>query len=186
MNLRNYLDGMRGDIPTPLSAAPGETGAAGLQNGNAGPEQNGRTVRGAAPGDLPRRAPIAMTYTPLQREPENTFAPMQALERGTLFPGLDLPLCNNYNAAELARTPMTETQALCFAAHELGLYLDTHPEDEEALRAYRTLRQAANEQTAEFSRRYYPLTTAQNTGSSARYVWVDDPWPWQRGASGRQ
>ena len=178
MNIRDLLGGMSGETPVQPSPALSAEAAAAV------PAQ---AVQGAGTGRLPQRAALAMTYTPMQGEPDETFDPKRALERGTLFPGLELPLFNNYRVSELPRTPMTETQALCFAAQELALYLDTHPEDSEALRAYQLVQQAANRQTEEFSRRCYPLTRAQNTEPAARYVWAESPWPWQTaGSDGRR
>ena len=40
------------------------------------------------------------------------------------------------NKNDLSRTPMHQLQAYHFAIHELGLYLDTHPSDQEALELF--------------------------------------------------
>ena len=72
--------------------------------------------------------------------------------------------------------------ALPFAAWELRLYLDTHPDDERALAAYKKL-------CATIGGCSYPCVTPQGmmaagTDSSSscqcggRWNWIDDPWPW--------
>lgn len=88
--------------------------------------------------------------------------------------------------------------ALPFAAWELRLYLDTHPNDERALAAYRQLCSAAGDKC-----NYACNTTdakgnngggcgcGAGLGNAARggndggcsdgrvWHWVDDPWPWE-------
>lgn len=137
--------------------------------------------RGAEEGVCHCPAVIAMAYTPMQREDSCMFEPEHALKRGTLFAGLDLPLWNDFRSGCLPLSKLTDVQALKFAAHELALYLDTHPCDEEAIRLYNAYRTAANERSAEFCRTEYPLTQSCNTENTCRYAWVDDPWPWQTG-----
>ena len=76
-------------------------------------------------GELPDTAPLAMAYVPLQKSVSPAYESMEALSRGTLFPGLDLPFMGMVNQTQEV-TPLTEMMALCFVAHELALYLDTH------------------------------------------------------------
>ena len=80
-------------------------------------------------GILPAAAPLANPYVPFQQYDPNTYGAKTGLVRGTLFPGLDLPFLGMVNRDEKPDTPMHELQALHFAIAELGLYLDTHPED---------------------------------------------------------
>ena len=49
-------------------------------------------------GSLPKNAPLAMAYVPLQESASPSYESMEALSRGTLFPGLDLPLMNIVNS----------------------------------------------------------------------------------------
>ena len=74
-------------------------------------------------GELPDTAPLAMAYVPLQKSVSPAYESMEALSRGTLFPGLDLPFMGMVNQTQEV-TPLTEMMALCFVAHELALYLD--------------------------------------------------------------
>ena len=88
----------------------------------------------------------------------------------------------------MAERPMTNNRfALPFAAWELRLYLDTHPDDERALAAYKKL-------CATIGRCSYPCVTPQGmmaagTDSSSsctcggRWNWIDDPWPWDPAAN---
>ena len=40
---------------------------------------------------MPETPTVAMAYVPMQQFDANVYAPTKALERGTLFPQLDLP-----------------------------------------------------------------------------------------------
>jgi len=102
---------------------------------------------------------------------------MDALNNGTLYPGLNLPSRAKVNAASLPQTPMTELQALEFVLQELALYLDTHPSDGEAFELFRQY--AALEETARAD--YVEIGGPIMRGETARsktYTWLQYPWPW--------
>ena len=74
---------------------------------------------------------------------------------------------------------LEELQAIDFAIVELNLYLDTHPNDLEAVKQYNELAKKSMQLKVEFEKKYGPL---MNFGKSySNYPWdVDDsPWPWQ-------
>ena len=127
-------------------------------------------------GMLPACAPLAVSYVPRQQESIPQYEPTKALTRGTLFPGLDLPLGNITNGAA-AETPITELMAIDFAAHDLALYLDTHSDDKEAFDAYRDLLKMAKEGRMKYTREYGPLMH-MDVMNDERYSWLDNPWPW--------
>ena len=127
-------------------------------------------------GELPDAAPLAMAYVPLQRSAAPSYESMEALSRGTLFPGLDLPFMGMVNKTQ-AITPLTELMAVCFAAHELALYLDTHRDDSEVFTMYQSFLALKNEAHERYVRQCGPLTHEDMLGME-RYSWLDDPWPW--------
>lgn len=49
---------------------------------------------GCKEGTLPDCAPLAMAYVPMQQSVKPVYSNAEALSRGTLFPGLDLPFMN--------------------------------------------------------------------------------------------
>jgi spore coat protein JB len=134
-------------------------------------------VRGAEMGDLPCEAPIAMTYTPWQRRGSRKFTAGEALDRGTLYPGLELPLFNNYNVRNVAMGPMGELQALDFAITELVLYLDTHRNDMEAFQLFKKYVAAFKDKREAYMKTIGPLMQ-MDAADFDRYTWTDDPWPW--------
>lgn len=128
-------------------------------------------------GTLPACAPLANPYVPFQREGADRYDAGCALIRGTLYSGLDLPYRGMVNTQEKNGTPLGELQALGFAMHELGLYLDTHQYDEEAIalfNQYAELYENAVQQYEQNGGVLMQLRSAQN----GRYEWLDNPWPW--------
>ena len=68
-------------------------------------------------------------------------------------------------------------QALSFAAWEVRLYLNTHPNDQRALALYHDLCRQAGE----------PSYACAFSGSNHRaWNWLDDPWPWEYEANERR
>ena len=128
-------------------------------------------------GVLPPCAPLARSYVPMQQCSMPQYDPADGLKRGTLFPGLDLPFMNMVNMEDLSGTPMGEVMSLCFAAHELQLYLDTHPQDSEAFALLKNLLELAEEAKRRYVAKYGPLTP-DDLQRSERFDWLEDPWPW--------
>ena len=129
-----------------------------------------------ATGHMPVCGMLANSYVPVQRSTDGSYEADKAIARGTLFPGLDLPYMGMVNEDMSLSTPMKELMALGFAVHELGLYLDTHRNDKEALELFQKYNKLYSEGVAEYERRYGPL---QMTSSGCpSFDWVDDPWPW--------
>lgn len=127
-------------------------------------------------GILPENAPLANPYVPFQREGSRQYEPEQGFIRGTLFPGLDLPFMGMVNTKE-KNTPLAELQALSFAVTELGMYLDTHKEDKDALKLFEKYAKLYEEGVKEYERRCGPLKMI-NAGGADSFNWIKDPWPW--------
>lgn len=128
-------------------------------------------------GELPSCAPLAVGYVPEQAQAQPRYEAPKALARGTLFPGLDLPLGNivNQNAPDV---PMAELMAIGFAAHDLSLYLDTHPEDEEAFAVYQDLLRLEEEGARRYAERCGPICKT-DMAEAERFEWLKSPWPWE-------
>ena len=129
-------------------------------------------------GRLPSMAPLANPYVPFQLENPVRYEARKGLIRGTLYPGLDLPLMGIVNKNLLPVTPLSELQALGFAVQELALYLDTHREDQEALALYREYQQMYDKCRQLYIREHGPLNHGMPSQSGG-YSWLDDPWPWE-------
>lgn len=80
---------------------------------------------------------------------------------------------------------MSERQSLLrkvqeaeFSLIDTVLFLDTHPKDAQALEYYDKCRRILEKARAEFTERFGPLTNSE-VNSYNRFLWVDDPWPWE-------
>ena len=122
-------------------------------------------------GRLPAMAPLANPYVPFQLEGPVRYEPRKAMVRGTLYPGLDLPFMGMVNQNNLPVTPLSEVQVLAFAVQELALYLDTHPEDTEALELYRQYQQLYQKVSQAYEREKRPLNHAA-PGQGDTYAWL--------------
>lgn len=129
-------------------------------------------------GSLPGAyAPLAMAYVPMQSAAAPNYAAAEALARGTLFPGLDLPFMNIVND-EAPDVPTAELMAIDFVTDELELYLDTHADDSEAFALYQSMLALRGEARERYVQRYGVITQGDQLGQEA-YTWLRDPWPWE-------
>jgi len=76
------------------------------------------------------------------------------------------------------RKMLLEVQKLDFALTEAGLFLDTHPHDEKALKFFEKNKLLAEEAREMFVSKYGPLTVTDQCGTK-RWEWVNCPWPWE-------
>ena len=65
-----------------------------------------------------------------------------------------------------------------FAAHDLGLYLDTHPNDQKALCLHRKYCKELKELKDKYQKVFGPLTINYPCN---KWRWLEEPWPWERG-----
>ena len=128
-------------------------------------------------GTMPAFAPLAVPYVPFQQDAPQKYSQSDALSNGTLFPGLNLPFHLKVDGSTLPATPLAELQALEFVVLELGIYLDTHPEDEEAFQLYRQYVAMERSAKAAYEDANGPLLK-DSTANYESYRWLRDPWPW--------
>ena len=128
-------------------------------------------------GALPTCAPLAIGTIPMQQASTPQYGAGQALARGTLFPGLDLPFMNVVNTGDAAGTPLGELMALGFVVDEMRLYMDTHPDDAEAFQSLKEMIALAREAHSRYIKKYGPVAF-DDVALSDTYTWIDNPWPW--------
>lgn len=128
-------------------------------------------------GMLPGCAPLAVPYVPFQQIGSKKYNQADALNNGTLFPGLNLPFKAKVRANNVVTGPLAELQALEFVILELALYLDTHQDDREAFELFRQYAALEQEGRARYESMYGPLTH-RAAAESGSFTWLNDPWPW--------
>ena len=95
----------------------------------------------------------------MQQQDPPRYDQREALQQGTLFPGLDLPFHKELRSRfPAANSALSELMALDFAIDELGLYLVTHADDKEVLELYWKYIALAKEGRARYQEQYGPLT----------------------------
>lgn len=129
-------------------------------------------------GALMPCSPLAMAYVPSQDGTEPAYDTNQALVRGTLFPGLDLPFMNVVNKGNLTGTALGELMALDFVIKELNLYLDTHKDDTEAFAMLKKMISLYDEGRERYIRKYGPITV-RDLKYAEHFSWLQSPWPWE-------
>lgn len=70
-------------------------------------------------------------------------------------------------------------QEMDFAAHDLNLYLDTHPNDSNTIKLYNDYKKEARRLTNEYEKKYGALNLSDDVGlSMTPWSWIKEPWPW--------
>lgn len=143
------------------------------------PDNNVTPLCGDSCGTLPECAALVFPYVPMQQKGAKRYNQNDALNNGTLFPGLNLPFHLKPEAANVVNGPLAELQALEFVVTELGLYLDTHPEDAEAFALFQQYAALEKEGRDRYVKLYGPLYQTEAAQRDS-YTWLCDPWPWER------
>lgn len=69
---------------------------------------------------------------------------------------------------------------ISFVVDDALLYLDTHPEDKEAIEYFNHFCELRNQALKEYALCYEPLTI-DTALSDNEWRWVKAPWPWEGG-----
>lgn len=73
---------------------------------------------------------------------------------------------------------MKKIKSYQFAVTDIGLYLDTHSEDERALCLHKRYSKELKELQDKYQKVYGPLTI---NFPCNKWRWIEEPWPWERG-----
>ncbi|MGM7700809.1 spore coat protein CotJB [Pseudalkalibacillus sp. Hm43] len=74
---------------------------------------------------------------------------------------------------------MEQLQQVDFVLVELTLYLDTHPEDYQAIKQFNDYSQKSMVLRQQIEQKYGPLTQYGHSYSGYPWNWNKPPWPWQ-------
>ena len=142
---------------------------------------------------------LAIASVPVQSWGE-LYSQDEALRTGTIFKELDKPFFAAEQitaplsfSGDLLKSPeeqkcdekMLEIQKTSFVMDDLRLYLDTHPEDQDALVMLKEIMGRRKQQLSEFALRFYPLTMDcmaeiyERDPSSSCYCWQKGAAPWE-------
>ena len=111
------------------------------------------------------------------------FTPAQGLDYVNMFSNLYQPYKNykpaNVSANNERESLIRELARMDFAAHELNLYLDLHPEDTTMITLFNDYREKYNQLVKQYDEKFGPLLISSNTLNQTPFLWERDIWPWE-------
>ena len=115
-------------------------------------------------------------HTPMNNV--DLFNPKEGFEKGNMFSNLYNEY-KNYKPLDLKPTNEREKllyniQTICFAAHDLNLYLDLNPNDQSMITLFNDYLKKEEELIKEYESKYGPMTVNNNINE-----WVNNKWPWE-------
>ena len=84
-------------------------------------------------------------------------------------------------AANTQQAMLLELQQLSFSLVDLNLFLDTHPENQQAINDYNSLFQQYWNTKSNYELQYGPMNNFGHCPASYPWSWIQNPWPWERG-----
>jgi spore coat protein JB len=130
-----------------------------------------------APGKGPNVTGTA-EIAPKWLSPEEGFA-LGNLDANSYIPYLDYvpksPVPQNEQEALMLRI-----QQFGFAAHELKLFLDTHPNDKEAVELFLKYREEEKRLTEEYEKQFRPIGLGSAPLDRLPWLWAATDWPWEK------
>ena len=86
------------------------------------------------------------------------------------------------NQTRNRRELLSHINQVSFAVDDVKLFLDTHPDDQEALAFFENYSRQRNMALKEYAAAYGPLTVdTSDCSRGKRWNWINEPWPWQEG-----
>lgn len=114
--------------------------------------------------------------------PNNLYDVYNGFIRGNMFPDLfnQYKLTQPYDINPLNQQAelLTKVDAYSFAAHDINLYLDTHPDDRAMIELYNRYAGETLKAKAEYESQFGPLSVNSNEGYP--WTWNNMPWPWEK------
>lgn len=100
------------------------------------------------------------------------------IEKGTYVPYKNMNFIKPVITNEREKL-LYDIQEIAFAAHEINLYLDTHPADANAIKLYGEYNKKERMLNDEYERKYGPIDLSDTEGLfSTPWAWIKEPWPW--------
>lgn len=77
---------------------------------------------------------------------------------------------------------LQKIQSYNFAAYDMLLYLDTHPDDKKAFEMFRELVAKTKSLKVQYEEANGPLS-AYSAAENDSFTWLESPWPWEKEAN---
>lgn len=89
--------------------------------------------------------------------------------------------CNSSVSAQKAA--LLQLQQLSFSLVDLNLYLDTNPDNQQAINDYNQLFEQYWDAKSNYELQYGPMNNFGHCPATYPWSWINDPWPWERGGN---
>jgi len=110
----------------------------------------------------------------------NLCTPKDGYLKGNMFKDLYSPYKNYQpmilNPRSEKEKKFLELSEVSFAAHELNLYLDLHPDDQSMFLLFKDYQKKEKELKEEYESYYGPLCVDSEMNN---FSWVSSEWPWE-------
>ena len=87
------------------------------------------------------------------------------------------------NAGSAQKAALLELQQLSFSLVDLNLYLDTNPDNQQAVSDYNQLFEQSWAAKSSYELQYGPMNNFGHCPATYPWGWINDPWPWERGGN---
>ena len=102
--------------------------------------------------------------------------------KGNAFQNLYNPHKNYEPQQLIAKTEqekcLYELSAITFAAHEINLYLDIHPDDQSMFMLFKDYQKQVHRMMEEYEEKFGPICVGSEKMSQS-FNWVYNEWPWE-------
>ena len=111
------------------------------------------------------------------------YSPEEGFNKGNMFSNL-YEQYKNYKPKELVgnndmEKMFLELARICFAKHDIQLYLDLHPDDVSMIQLFNDYRERCEQLTKEYEQKYGPLSIKSDSLNQTPFMWEKSPWPWE-------
>ena len=70
-----------------------------------------------------------------------------------------------------------------FVVYETALFLNTHPNNIDALNYFKAHKEKASALRGEYESHFGPLTLNSSASCDKGWNWINSPWPWEKEAN---
>ncbi len=113
----------------------------------------------------------------------NIYGPYEGYLKGNLFKNLYEEYGNykpnNIKINNEKEESLFNLNQICFALHEINLYLDVFPNDREALNIFSNYEKMYNSMLSSYQEKYGPINVNSVNGNDIPFSWVSGAFPWE-------
>ena len=111
------------------------------------------------------------------------YSPEEGFNKGNMFSNL-YEQYKNYKPKELVgnndmEKMFLELARICFAKHDIQLYLDLHPDDVSMIQLFNDYRERENNLLKMYEAKYGVINTDSESLNQTPFVWATEKFPWE-------